>query len=108
MEGFWRLIMSRYSKQSFLRNFKGRRVYTTTRYPEIPKQISDIYVIAQDSDRLDILASQYYNNHTLWWIIAQANNVGKGTLRLIPGQQLRIPIDIDSILREYKRINNAI
>lgn len=100
--------MGRYARQQAIRRFSGKKAFTTTRYPEIPYQITDIYVIAQDSDRLDILANQYYNNTSLWWIIAQANNVGKGTLRLTPGQQLRIPIDIEPILREFRRINNAI
>jgi len=100
--------MSRYKRQITQRTFSGKRAFTTTRYPEIPKKISDIYVIATDADRLDILADQYYNNPTLWWIIAQANNVGKGLLRLEAGQQLRIPADIQSVLQEYKRINNAI
>ena len=100
--------MSRYNRQIVQRNFKGQRVFTSTRYPEISRQVTDIYVIATDADRLDLLAYNFYGNASLWWIIAQANNVGKGTLRLESGRQLRIPTEINTILRDFKRINNAI
>lgn len=100
--------MGRYKRQTKQRIFNGKRVFLSTRYPEIPKRISDIYVIATEADRIDILAQKYYNNPSLWWIIAQANSIGKGTLRLEAGRQLRIPIEVNFILREYKRINNVI
>jgi len=99
--------MARYNRQIIQRNFNGKKVFTTTRYPEIKKRVTDIYVIVTDSDRLDLLAFEYYNNTSLWWIIAQSNNLGKGTLRIESGLQIRIPTDIEPILKEYRRINNA-
>lgn len=99
--------MGRYDYQNVRKTERGRRVFTTTRYPIIPKKVSDIYVLADVSDRLDSLADQFYNDTSLWWIIAQANNVGKGTLRLTEGQQLRIPVEIKSIVNEFKRLNNV-
>ena len=44
-------------------------------YRRIPENDSDIYVITQWGDRLDLLANQYYGDQHLWWYIAQANNL---------------------------------
>jgi hypothetical protein len=47
---------------------------------------------------LDTLARQYYNDPSLWWIIAQANNLNSVNLGLEPGIQLRIPADKIEVL----------
>ena len=61
----------------------------TTIYSSIPKSDSDIYVITQAGDRLDLLAQQYYGDVSLWWYIAKANKL---TFMTIPtGTSLRIP-----------------
>jgi hypothetical protein len=59
-----------------------------------PKLATDIYVLTTSSDRLDLLANKYYNDTRWWWIIARANNIGKGTFALEPGMQLRIPFPV--------------
>lgn len=63
--------------------------YNTIFYSKIPKDDNDIYVITQEGDRLDLLANQFYNDPTLWWYIARANNLKFITLE--PGVSLRIP-----------------
>ena len=69
---------------------------------------SDVYVITTVGDRLDSLAYSYYNDATLWWVIAMANNnATKGALYPIPGTQLRIPTDINSVLDQYEQFNQA-
>jgi len=73
---------------------KPERVYRTTRYPVFPKLATDIYVLTTSGDRLDLLANKYYNDTRWWWIIARANNIGKGTFALEPGMQLRIPFPV--------------
>lgn len=84
----------------------GRRYYKNTLYPQINPKLSDIYVITNGGDRLDLLANQYYKDPTLWWIIASANNMSKDSIYITPGTQLRIPTDITSFLDEYDKINN--
>lgn len=84
----------------------GKRVYTTTRYPEIPLSEDDIYVTTVQGDRFDVLASQYYQDESLWWIISVAN----GTLKqnsLLPteGIQLRIPSNVPGIINKFNKIN---
>lgn len=47
-------------------------------------------IILQESNRLDILAGQYYGDGSLWWIIAAASDVGWG-LQVPVGTIIRIP-----------------
>jgi nucleoid-associated protein YgaU len=42
-------------------------------------------------ERLDKLALDFYNDGSLWWVIAAANGLGKGTLVVQPNTRLRIP-----------------
>ena len=63
--------------------------FKTTMYRQIPKEDTDIYVITQMGDRLDLLANQFYNDPNLWWYIAQANDLF--TMNLEAGTSLRIP-----------------
>jgi len=100
--------MGRYSTQAIKRRGDGKRVFTSTAYPRIGKKMSDIYVIATDADRLDILSFQFYGRTDYWWIIAIANNIGRGTLTVPEGAQLRIPTDVEDVIKEYNRINNVV
>tara|TARA_Y100000401_G_C8179661_1_gene153348 strand:- start:94 stop:363 length:270 start_codon:yes stop_codon:yes gene_type:complete len=80
--------MSRYNNTRIERK-KQKSYYKTTIYDKIPKTDSDIYVITQYGDRLDLLAHQFYGDVSLWWYIARANDLNS---ILIPENiQLRIP-----------------
>ena len=83
----------------------GKRVYKTTMYPTINRAESDIYIVSKDGDRCDTLAHRYYDNTDLWWIIAQANHLGKGTLRIKAGKQIRIPTDLSDIFSDLEELN---
>ena len=64
--------------------------YETTIYDTVDSRDSDIYIITQEGDRLDILANQFYNNQELWWFIGRVNNIT--TMNVPAGTSLRIPI----------------
>jgi phage tail protein X len=79
---------------------KGFRYYNSVLDPDILRSEDDIYVITTYGDRLDLLSFQYYNDTTLWWIIAAANpELRKDSLYLEPGIQLRIPRDYQDVLQ---------
>lgn len=90
--------------------------YQTTRYPEIPVLDSDIYVYTVQGDRFDVLANQYYNDQSLWWIISIANTAVAGTslpsdlpqdsLIIPEGIQIRIPANYAGILNSFKALNS--
>ena len=56
-----------------------------------PSSSSDLIIQITSADRIDILAAKLYGDQTLWYIIAAANNIGKGTLIVPSGTILRIP-----------------
>lgn len=84
---------------------KGFRKRKSTLYPKIEQQDDDIIITTTIGDRLDLLANRYYGDVTMWWIIAQANNIGKATLNILPGTRLRIPQDLTKIYSDLEKIN---
>ena len=98
-------MSSRYDTTKIEKDKFGQQVYSTTMYPEIQKHEDDIYIRSVDGDRLDKLAHKYYKNTSLWWIIAQANHIGKGTLSIEAGLQIRIPTNISDILSDLEDLN---
>ena len=101
--------MNRYTDTTILKTeFTNRPYYKSKFYPNIPLSENDVYVITTVGDRLDSLAYSYYNDATLWWIIAAANNnATNGALYPQPGTQLRIPTDLNSILNQFDKFNKA-
>jgi|TARA_R110000796_G_scaffold213361_2_gene329476 hypothetical protein len=98
--------MNRYNNIPVFRTPKGRRYYANVKYPEIPFNDSDFYVISQQGDRYDLLAQQYYGDSTLWWIISSANpQIKPNSLYPITGIQLRIPANTSNIISSYKVLN---
>lgn len=82
--------MNRY-EYAKLDNVTGRRAYASIRLVDIPKSYADRYIFSKEGDRLDLLAYEFYGDTQLWFILASANNLGKGTMLVPPGLQLRIP-----------------
>ena len=95
----------RYQFTPVYKRWDGKNVYRTTYYPIIPHSIDDTYIIASEVDYLDSLAKKYYGDESFWWIIAQANNLGKGKLSIPLGKQLRIPGNINTVLNDLEKIN---
>ena len=84
--------MDRYENTKLVQKTKNNTKITsraTTIYSSIPESDNDIYVITQYGDRLDLLAHQYYNDTSLWWYIAKANNLK--IMNIPEGTSLRIP-----------------
>ena len=94
--------MKRYSTTRQKLDKSGIRVYGTTYYPEIPVSDNDQFIYPQDGDRVDTLAHKYYGDVSLWWMIAQANHIGKGTMNINTGTKLRIPLAVEEILQEFE------
>ena len=93
-----------YTKNLITSNTKKQYIASLI-YPKIKPSDNDLYIISESSDRLDILASKYYNDQSLWWIIAVANNLNDASLSIEPGTQMRIPSNVSKILNDLKKIN---
>tara|TARA_R110000772_G_scaffold174822_2_gene286722 strand:+ start:3473 stop:3769 length:297 start_codon:yes stop_codon:yes gene_type:complete len=98
--------MNRYSNIPKIRT-KKKLLYVTTRYPEIPLSNNDVYVYTSRGDRFDILAQQYYQDSSLWWVISIANpSITQDSLVIPEGIQIRIPSNQQSIVNQFNRINS--
>ena len=98
--------MNRYSDITILKDQNGPRYYATVKYPQVPLSEQDIYVITTQGDRLDLLASQYYGDPTLYCVISIANEIlTQGSLNIPEGTQIRIPQDLTAVLTEYRFLN---
>ena len=100
--------MNRYDNPTILTTQQGKPYWKGKSYPNIPVSESDAYVITSSEDRLDLLAYRYYNDATLWWIIAMANNNStKGLMYPEPGTQLRIPTNLNAVMALFNDFNLA-
>ena len=95
-------MVSRYKNNETKKLNDGRIVYRSRIYPEIPLSDNDTYVASETGDRLDTLAYQYYENSSLWWIIASANNIHNAPFGLKDGTILRIPQNYIQIVNKFK------
>ena len=96
--------MNRYRAIPTNRTLDGTRLYKTVKYPLIPRTENDIYVITVEEDRYDRLAQQYYNDSSLWWIIATANNLHDVTFAMPDGTTLRIPVNYSKIVNDFRKL----
>lgn len=97
--------MNRYNYTQVSKRWDGKQVYKSLLLAPIPFSDTDIYIITNDTMYLDQLAYTYYKDPSLWTLIAQANNIGKGRLSVEGGIQLRIPRNPSAVLNQLKIIN---
>lgn len=87
--------MQRYQEYTeIIKNDEGKRRYSTLYYPKFEKKSTDKYIISKASDRLDLLAYQYYGDSRYWIILAKVNKLYNATLRIPIGMRLRIPFPL--------------
>ena len=84
------------TKRSYLKGVK---------YPAIPYDDNDIYIITVAGDRLDLLSNDYYNNVDDYWIIISANNLPGDSIFVTPNTQLRIPIRTSEAKLAFDTLN---
>ena len=70
--------------------------------PEILDGVDTLEHILSAGERLDNLASKYYGDEELWWVIALANRI-IDPFSLAVGTRLRIPADARQILDKVGR-----
>lgn len=81
---------SRYKKTYIIQTENGER-YLSNRQPiNTSVREDDIFHTVKPGDMLDLLAFNYYNDETLYWIIADYNQISF-PLDLEVGRVLRLP-----------------
>jgi hypothetical protein len=94
-------MSSRYRNSKTKKLYDGRTVFRPKIYPNIPFRDDDVYVATELGDRLDTLAYDFYEDSTLWWIIASANNIHGAKFAFEPGTVLRIPQNYIQIINNF-------
>ena len=98
--------MNRYQKAKIRKDFAGKRYMQNVIYPLIPETLDDVYVETEYGDRVDILAYQFYNDSSLWWIVSSANgDLPQNSYYIPEGKQIRIPQNIAAVISQFKALN---
>ena len=97
--------MNRYRFTKLLKDENGIRFRSVTEYPKIVRKDTDISYYTKFGDSYSSLAYKHYQDVSLWWIIARAN---EGFVRLPINTKLNIPTEIGEILSDLERLNNRI
>lgn len=98
--------MNRYKDISTVLDKNGRRKKASIIYPIPPLSNTDTYIRTTTVERIDLLANKFYGDITLWWVIAAANGLGKGSLYVPADAIIRIP-DASSINKLIETLNNT-
>jgi len=99
-------MASRYAYTNITRESDTDKSYMeSTIYPRIKATDTDIYIVSEAGDRLDILAKKYYGDVSMWWVIAVVNNLNDANFFVEPGLQLRIPTDTGKISNQLSKVN---
>jgi len=98
----------RYNNIPTLTNPNSKRYIQPVKYPEVDFSVNDVYVITTSGDRFDLLANQYYNDSSLWWVISIANtDLPQNSFFIPEGTQLRIPANFAEVVSNFKSLNNG-
>ena len=88
---------SRYRNARIIEN----RYQETFDFPDVDwTKIPSFSIRITDSDRMDVLASKYFNDGTLWWVIALVNDIN-WPWDFASGQIIRIPNDVQDVLKYF-------
>jgi nucleoid-associated protein YgaU len=99
-------MIERYQEAGERETENGKSFYETQLLPDIDRSPEDVIVTIDNPDRLDRIAFRYYDDAKLWWVIAAANNLGRGDWSVPAGTRLRIPQNLSSVVTETRDINN--
>ena len=83
----------------------GKVAYLPTRYPSLAPSNNDYYIIARAEDRLDLIATDFFGDPTLWWVVAMSNDLPGDSMFPPLGFQLRIPGNLSNALEAYEFTN---
>lgn len=90
---------SRYESTSLIYDSKSDKIYHSIKFRNFygeSKKDKYFKVTDREQNRLDIIANDYYNDASKWWIIAYANNL-TNCFNVPIGIVLRIPYIVNLV-----------
>ena len=94
------MAVSRYDRDPLIfggRSFGSAQSVVIIRDAVRRGQLSLKEKIMSETERLDVIAGQQYQDASLWWVIAAASNIGWG-LQVPAGTKISIPTNISEVL----------
>ena len=93
----------RYDNVIEIKSPKNIRMLKGVKYPTIPLNENDLYIYTNDIDRYDSLAQKYYEDQSMWWIIALANpNQELNSIFIPTNLRIRIPFNPTQIKNDIE------
>ena len=74
---------------------------------DVPIQSDDIFHTVIQLDRIDSIATKYYGDPVLWWVIAAANDLELVPTSIYEGQTLRIPAPRYILQELFQRVTKG-
>jgi phage tail protein X len=99
-------MATRYIVTPVIKDPTEKRRLASTIMPVQVLSNNDTYIQTTTVERLDLLAHKFYNDAALWYVIAAANGLGKGSYYVPASTRLRIP-DALTIQQTIEQINNS-
>lgn len=99
-------MANRYTNASTIKDSNGKRRKGTLIIPVPAPSTSDVYIQVTSPERLDLLAYKFYGDSSLWYVIASANGLGKGSLMVPINSRLRIP-DASTIQQQIETLKTS-
>lgn len=99
-------MANRYTNASTIKDGNGKRRKDTLIIPVPAPSTSDVFIQVTSADRLDLLAYKFYGDASLWYVIASANGLGKGSLMVPSNSRLRIP-DASTIQQQIETLKTS-
>ena len=93
------MAVSRYDRDPLIfggRSFGSAQSVVIIRDAVRRGQISLKEKVMSESERLDVIAGQQYQDASLWWVIAAASNIGWG-LQVPAGTRILMPNSLEQI-----------
>jgi len=105
------MAISRYQTLRRVKTYSNDPVRLETFPPLSESILSNIphtVVKFQETDRLDYIAERFLGDSSYWWAICLMNNLENPfSYKLLPGALLKIPNDVDHILKMIQLLKNA-
>ena len=101
-------MAGRYQNIGTQKTTNGETIYLPTKYPTLVPSNDDYYIIAREEDRFDLIATDFFGDPTLWWVVVMANDLPGDSMYAPPGSQLRIPGNLNNALTAYDVENSTI
>ena len=98
-------MASRYQNIQTKKTEDGKLIYSQTYYPIFGELDDDVYIMTTVTDRLDLIAYDFWGDSNLWWVVAIVNDLECDSFYPPIGTQLRVPKNIVDVLNTFNQDN---